>query len=499
MNNFAKAMSRFRRRKFDECIEICDELLARNPRDEAAWVLKCQSLTKKNYIDDIEIDEQNLGDMLLDDHALTNFARPGTSFQRPQTNARGSSYNPIQRPMSKFGRPTSGMLRTGSRAGTSSGNRLSTAMRTASRRGTSRMVTAGGRMARLGTASLIQSGEMFVDVEKLDLKKIARRRRKSKPLFDYLFYVEKNFKKAIELAAAGTRAEEFEDWWWKERLGRCYYHTGLLREAEKQLLSSLKIQPTVNAYLLLSQIYVKLDQPANTIDYLNKALVDFEHESAFNLSLGRVYEMLNEQDKSYLQYRLALAKENNSIEAVACIANHFYYKDSPEVALRFYKRLVDLGINNAEIWNNMAVCLFTNSQFDLFMPCLTKAFEHADQNNLSEIWYNVSQIAMSLGEIDTTYRALKLSLSYDGANSEALNNLGILELKRGNVDSALYNFRLAIKENQYAFEPHFNFAINALKIGQYQDAFEICKKGLEIYPEHKESQRLLTRLKGLLR
>jgi tetratricopeptide repeat protein 8 len=98
-------------------------------------------------------------------------------------------------------------------------------------------------------------------------------------LFDYLFYVEKNFKKAIELAAEGTKCEEFEDWWWKERLGRCYYHTGLLRDAEKQLLSSNKIEPTINSYLLLSQIYVKMDQPGNTISILNEAIDKFNHES----------------------------------------------------------------------------------------------------------------------------------------------------------------------------------------------------------------------------
>jgi tetratricopeptide repeat protein 8 len=234
--------------------------------------LKCQSLTKKNYIDDIEIDDQNIGDLLLDDHATTSYARPGTSFNRPTTSAQGGGMNPIMRPNSRLGRPTSGMHRTGSRAGTSSGMRLSTAMRTATRGSTSRVVTAGGRLARLGTASLIQSGDLFIDVSKLNLAKIAKSRKISKPLFDYLFYVEKNFKKAIELAAEGTKCEEYEDWWWKERLGRCYYHTGLLRDAEKQLLSSLKIEQTINAYLLLAQIYVKLDQPANTIQILFKAI-----------------------------------------------------------------------------------------------------------------------------------------------------------------------------------------------------------------------------------
>ena len=499
-NNFAKAMSRFKRRKFDECIEICDELLAKNPRDQAAWILKCQSLTKKNYIDDIEIDEQNIGDMLLDEHAVTTFARPGTSFMRPQTNQRGSAYNPIQRPNSRLGRPTSGMHRTGSRAGTSQGGmRLSTAMRTATRGATSRVVTAGGRMARLGTASLIQRGDIFIEVDKLNLKKIAKKRQIAKPLFDYLFYVEKNFKKAIELAAEGTKIEEYEDWWWKERLGRSYYHTGMLRDAEKQLLSSIKIQPTINAYLLLAQIYVKLDQPSNTIEILKKAMKDFKYESEFHVSLGRVYEMLNESEKSFTHYKLALAKENNNMEAVACIANHFYYEDSPEVSLRFYQRLIELGINNAEIWNNMALCLFTNSQYDLFMPCVERALKNADETTYSDIWYNIAQIALGLGEPETVLRALRLSLSHDGTNAEALNNLGIVELKRGNVESALYNFRLSIKENPYLFEPHFNFAVNALKIGMYQDAYDTIKKGLEIYPEHKDSQKLLDKISGMLK
>src|SRR3990167_4030007 len=94
MNNFAQAMSRFRRRRFDECIQICDELLASNPRDQAAWSLKCQSLTKKNFIDDLEIEQDNLGDILLDDNQVSGVARAGTSFNRP-TSHRGGTANPV--------------------------------------------------------------------------------------------------------------------------------------------------------------------------------------------------------------------------------------------------------------------------------------------------------------------------------------------------------------------------------------------------------------------
>lgn len=87
MDNFVIAVSRFRRRKYDDSIALCDLILKDNPLDQSAWVLKCTSLTKKFYLDDIEIDEEGIGDILMDDNSTqtNSLARPGTSFQRPNT------------------------------------------------------------------------------------------------------------------------------------------------------------------------------------------------------------------------------------------------------------------------------------------------------------------------------------------------------------------------------------------------------------------------------
>jgi tetratricopeptide repeat protein 8 len=288
MNTFALAMSRFRRRKFDDCISLCDEMLLKNPKDQAVWLLKCQSLTKKNYIDDIEMDEETIGDLMLDEEHTTNLARPGTSFNRPNTKS-GSSHNPIARPRTKTGRMTSGMQRTGSRMGTGqAGNRVATALRS-SRAGTSRMVTAGGRVARLGTANLMQGGTEFLDSGKINMKSVAQKKIMARPLFDYLFYVERNVLKALELAAECTAEEKYEDWWWKERLGKCYYQLGHYRDAEKQFMSSLKLQETTNGYLQLSNVYIKLDQPNNTIETLKNALTTFPIEPVFHIGIKFFY------------------------------------------------------------------------------------------------------------------------------------------------------------------------------------------------------------------
>jgi tetratricopeptide repeat protein 8 len=55
------------------------------------------------------------------------------------------------------------------------------------------------------------------------MKKIARRGAVAKAICNYLIYVEHNTKKALDLAAEATQLTEYKNWWWKERLGKCYF------------------------------------------------------------------------------------------------------------------------------------------------------------------------------------------------------------------------------------------------------------------------------------
>ena len=57
----------------------------------------------------------------------------------------------------------------------------------------------------------------------MDFKKIAKKPVVSRALCDYLLYVEHNPKKALDLCAEATVLSNYNDWWWKERLGKCYY------------------------------------------------------------------------------------------------------------------------------------------------------------------------------------------------------------------------------------------------------------------------------------
>lgn len=80
MDPMYQALSLYRRRHYDKCIEICTDMLDKQPLDQAPWCLKMRALTQRVYVDDIESEDFPEVDF-LDDHAVATAPRPGTSLK----------------------------------------------------------------------------------------------------------------------------------------------------------------------------------------------------------------------------------------------------------------------------------------------------------------------------------------------------------------------------------------------------------------------------------
>lgn len=52
------AHSRLRRRRFDDTIQLCTDLLEKNKLDQQVWFLKVRATTLKNWADDTELEEE---------------------------------------------------------------------------------------------------------------------------------------------------------------------------------------------------------------------------------------------------------------------------------------------------------------------------------------------------------------------------------------------------------------------------------------------------------
>ena len=85
----------------------------------------------------------------------------------------------------------------------------------------------------------------------------------------------------------------------------------------------------------------------------------------------------------------------------------------------------------------------------------------------------------------------------DSAHAESFNCIGVLELRKQNAEAAQANFATSQKLAPYLFEPFYNGALLAYKMGNFQDAFLQVTSALDIYPDHSDSLELKRTLGNL--
>ncbi|KAK3750717.1 hypothetical protein QZH41_017275, partial [Actinostola sp. cb2023] len=416
------SLSLYRRRKLDECVEVCTELLKKNPYDQAAWCLKTRAFTEQVYVDEVDVDEEGIAEMLMDDNAVAQLPRPGTSLQKPGTSSGGPS------------------------------------------QGVRPVTSASGRYVRMGTASMLaQPDGPFINISKLNLSKYAQRPNLAKPLFEYIFHHENDVRNALELASKATEAAQFKDWWWKVQLAKCYYRLGMFRDSEKQLKSALRDTEIVDTYLYLSKVYRRLDQPLTAINTFRKGLDKFSGETTLLTGIARVHEELLDMNNAVKLYKEVLHYDNTYVEAIACIATNHFYTDQPEISLRFYRRLLQMGVYNSELFNNLGLCCFYAQQYDMTLNCFERALTLASDETMPDVWYNIGHVALGIGDMALAYQCFRLALASQNDHPEAYNNLGVLEMRKGHNDQARAFLQAAASLAPHMYEPHYNHAMLSIK------------------------------------
>jgi tetratricopeptide repeat protein 8 len=193
-----------------------------------------------------------------------------------------------------------------------------------------------------------------------------------------------------------------------------------------------------------------------------------------------------------------LTLEASNVESLASLAAFQFYLDQPEVALRYYRRLLQMGIDSAALWNNIGLSCYYSGQLDMCLTCFERALQSAEGDVQGDIWYNLSHLSIGIGDQGLAYQCLKVALAADPSHVEAQNNLAVMELKKGNVELARTGYREAHRLGPHTFEPPFNAALLAFKLGDTQDSFNLVNKALECYPEHADSKELLATLQARL-
>ncbi|KAF5405464.1 tetratricopeptide repeat protein 8 [Paragonimus heterotremus] len=505
------ALESFFNHNFEYADVACDAILSRNGCNESVWLLKLIVLTEKLYPDTFEEYNPSVAELLMNDNEdiePTIRANLANDSQSRVYNSGGLSQ--AMRPTKTSSRPLTGIVRNYSAVKLH--DSFEQAIRTARSIHTPRPVSSiTGRIPNLVTASMFFShddGE-FLHVPRLNLTKYAARPEISRCLFEYLFYVVNEVRPALNLAnLVCDHQADFKtssnkppllstteaDWWWLFQKARCLYRLGLLRDAEALLRESSTLHPSVEAHLLSGLIAIRMTQPIGALRIYENALKEFPDNCDLLLNAAHIQEDMGETVKALMLYKEVVNLDNTNIEALASIGTYFFYEDQPEVSLKFYRRILQLGVQSAELYNNLGLCAFYAQQYDSCFGYFNRALEMCSQENAADVYFNVAQVGLNLGDLKLSSQCLRIALTHDCNHAEAYNNLAVIEQHSGNLDTAKSLYHTACQLAPDMFEAHSNSALLAEQLGDLQTSYQLTRRALTIFPNHAEMLHLLRRL-----
>ena len=207
---------------------------------------------------------------------------------------------------------------------------------------------------------------------------------------------------------------------------------------------------------------------------------------------------LGNTEESVKWYREVLSSDSTHVEAIACLATNYFYNDQPEVALKFFRRLLQMGVHNSELFTNIGMCCFYAQQYDLIFECFERALSLASTDmQRADTWYNLGHVALGVGDSSLAYQCFRLCLAFNADCAEAYNNLGVLEMAHQRFDLAKAFFQAAQTlqgAQSFMFEPFYNNGFLAQSQGDLQTSFQSLKQASQLFPGHASTKELLKEL-----
>lgn len=229
-----------------------------------------------------------------------------------------------------------------------------------------------------------------------------------------------------------------DEHYWKCAFGRCLVRLGQVRQFLQGSTDWCYQSNNMEGLLLLAKCYLIIDQPLAAVQVYQRGLEKFTNDTLLLTGIARIEEELRQAENALTTYKKVLVYDANNVEAIACIASHFFYTGQPEFALILYRRLLQMGVQSAEVLCNLGLCCLKTQQYDLMIPCFENALSLTVRQNtdllVADLWFNLGHTALSVGNHELASLCWKLALRFNPNHGEACNNLAIMALIDGRIE-----------------------------------------------------------------
>ena len=316
--------------------------------------------------------------------------------------------------------------------------------------------------------------------------------------FEVLFYGERNVRKALELASEAVRSNaetRKRNTWslWRVNAGMACSALGLFRDAETHFKIVLSVSGNIDASRELARVFVAQDEISKALETLGSAAQVFPKDP-------RLLALIAKLRNSKGAFMDVLRLDPSSKEALSALGTLHFEENEPEIALKYFQRILELHGPSADLWNNIALAAVYSNQTDVGLPAFEQAIAASEgiDKKKSDIWFNVAGFAILEAELEFAKVALRLAITLNPTNAAAHVNLGLLFLHEENFVDARESLATAISIDTGFFEAQFNAALIDFRLVRMDTALAHVNAALLLSPDHAETILLRSLIKAEL-
>jgi len=298
-----------------------------------------------------------------------------------------------------------------------------------------------------------------------------------------------------------------------------------LKDSIEQLEEILKIHPNHKISLsLLSDIYIKLNKPNESLNYVNKVLAIDKTDKNILEKKYKILLFIGDESSAF-ETLLLLNKSHPSINTARELSNYYLKNDDEEksdeviqsffesdksyselykgirhvkagrfkLAEESYKKVLKKDNNNIDALRLLGLLAFKNKNYSVAENLFIRAIKLDQHFHL--LWDNLAKVYRIQNKLEKSKKAFKNLIELDPYNFEALVALGTIYVKLADYDEGIRTYQkvLSLKDNNPRVFLSMGHALKT--VGRRKECEDSYLKAIELYPLCGEGYWSLANLK----